>query len=369
MLHALDFFCGAGGLTRGFLDAGIKVVAGLDINAECKRTYEENNSPSKFIQCDLRKVTAADIRRHVGAIPRDQLVFAGCAPCQPFSKLNRTGVHNKTLLSDFGRLVADFKPAYVVIENVPGLVKIKGNSTYRRFVRRLQKLGYTLACGTLDAKYYGVPQNRRRWVVIGALGQAPALPVRTHGTASRPLQTVRHAISRFPRIAAGETLLSVPNHRAAEISKKNLQRLRATPKNGGSRTQWPEDLVLNCHADDYEGHSDVYGRMNWDQPAPALTCRCYSISNGRYGHPEQHRAISLREAASIQTFPDNFRFYGPSQREIGTQIGNAVPVRLARKLAETLLSLSRTRAVKADAVESLNALTVRNRVHRSKNRT
>lgn len=343
-LYAVDFFCGAGGLTRGFLDAGIKVVAGLDINGECKRTYEENNSPAKFVQCDLRQVSAADIRRYVKGIPSDRLVFAGCAPCQPFSKLNRSGVHNKTLLSDFGRLVAEFKPAYVVIENVPGLIKIKGNSTYRRFIKQLRDLGYNLASGILDAKHFGVPQNRRRWVVVGSLQRKPALPTSSHGTPARPFRTVRDAISRFPKLASGESILSVPNHRAAEISKRNLKRLRATPKNGGSRTAWPEDLVLDCHSDDYEGHSDVYGRMNWDQPAPTLTCRCYSISNGRYGHPEQHRAISLREAASIQTFPDSFSFYGLSQREIGAQIGNAVPVKLARTLAETILSLHRAEA-------------------------
>lgn len=347
MLYAIDFFCGAGGLTRGFLDAGIRVVAGLDINGECRRTYEENNSPARFVQCDLRKVTAADIRRYIGDIPRDQLVFAGCAPCQPFSKLNRSGVRNKTLLSDFGRLVAEFRPAYVVIENVPGLVKIRGNSTYRRFVRRLRKLRYNVACGVLDAKHYGVPQNRRRWVVVGALEVEPSLPDRTHGTKARRFRTVRDAIAKYPPIAAGESLHSIPNHKAAVVSPQNLKRLKATPKNGGSRTAWPDPLVLDCHADDYEGHSDVYGRMRWDQPAPALTCRCYSISNGRYGHPEQHRAISLREAASLQTFPDWFRFYGPSQREIGSQIGNAVPVRLARKLGDALLELHRrdTRAL------------------------
>ena len=173
MLYALDFFCGAGGLTRGFLDAGIRVVAGLDINGQCKRSYEENNAPAKFIQCDLRQATAADIRRYLKGIPNDRLVFAGCAPYQPFSKLNRTGVCNKTLLSDFGRMVAEFKPPYVVIENVPGLVKVRGNSTYRRFICQLQHLNYSLASGTLDAKCYGVPQNRRRWVVIGSLRREP----------------------------------------------------------------------------------------------------------------------------------------------------------------------------------------------------
>jgi DNA (cytosine-5)-methyltransferase 1 len=340
MLYAVDFFCGAGGLTRGFLDAGIKVLAGLDVNPLCQRSYEENNRPARFIPCDLREISAADIRRFVGDVPRDKLVFAGCAPCQPFSKLNREKEKDDTtLLGDFGRLVGEFLPGYVVIENVPGLVNVPGNSTYRRFTMKLESLGYKLACGSLDAKHYGVPQNRRRWVVIGTRKVEPFLPRRTHGEGLNPYATVRDAIAQFPPIKAGEGMLSVPNHRAASISAVNLRRLRATPVDGGGRSAWPKDLVLDCHDGDFTGHSDVYGRMHWDKPAPALTCRCYSISNGRYGHPEQHRAISFREAARLQSFPDNFVFYAPSQRELGAQVGNAVPVRLARRLAETILSL------------------------------
>lgn len=340
MLYALDFFCGAGGLTRGFLDAGIKVLAGLDINESCKRSYEINNKPARFVSCDLRKTSSDEIRRYLVGIPRDKLVFAGCAPCQPFSKINKhAGSRNRTLLAEFGRLVAEFMPAYVVIENVPGLVKVPGNSTYRRFIKALKLLNYEIKAGCLDAKYYGVPQTRRRWVVIGSRKAAPNLPARTHGTKRSPLRTVRDAIAHFPPIKAGEALISIPNHRAASITPLNLKRLKATPADGGRRTAWPKKLMLDCHADDYTGHSDVYGRMQWDAPAPALTCKCFSISNGRYGHPKQHRAISLREAASLQTFSQSFKFYGPSQSSIGAQIGNAVPVKLAKALAKTIIAL------------------------------
>lgn len=341
-MYALDFFCGAGGMTRGFLDAGIRVIAGLDNNAGCRRTYESNNRPAKFLACDLRDVRRRDLEGYLHDIPSDELVFAGCAPCQPFSKQRRTiDSRGKTLLLDFGRLVGDFLPGYVVIENVPGIAKIPGNSAYHRFVRLLRHLGYALADGIVDAKYFGVPQTRRRWVVIASRLATPSLPSPTHGPDIRPFVTVREAIAHYPALAAGEQSVTVPNHRAANISPQNLQRLRATPSDGGGRIQWPDELVLECHRGEYDGHSDVYGRMRWDAPAPALTCKCYSISNGRYGHPEQHRAISLREAARLQSFDDRFVFYGISQEDIGAQIGNAVPVRLACRLAQTVLDLHR----------------------------
>jgi DNA (cytosine-5)-methyltransferase 1 len=339
-MYALDFFCGAGGLTRGFLNAGIQVVAGLDVNEGCRRTYETNNKPAKFVACDLQSVRRKDLENYVRGIPTSELIFAGCAPCQPFSKQRREiDVRDKTLLSHFGRLVGEFLPGYVVIENVPGIVRIPGNSTYRRFTRLLEDFGYELSEGVLDAKFFGVPQTRRRWVVIASKLVKPVLPKPTHGVGTRPFVTVREAIAHYPKLAAGEQSVSVANHRAANIEPQNIRRLKATPPDGGGRRQWPKNLVLDCHTGDYEGHSDVYGRMRWDAPAPALTCKCFSISNGRYGHPEQHRAISLREAARLQSFDDSFVFYGSSQADIGAQIGNAVPVALAGRLAKTIQKL------------------------------
>ncbi len=341
-MFALDFFCGAGGLTRGFLNAGIHVVAGLDVNEGCRRTYETNNKPAKFLACDLQNVRPQDLEKYVRGIPTSELIFAGCAPCQPFSKQRREiDVRDKTLLSHFGRLVGEFLPGYVVIENVPGIVRIPGYSTYRRFTRLLEDFGYALAEGVVDAKFFGVPQTRRRWVVIASRLAKPDLPEPTHGVGSKPFVTVREAIAHYPKLAAGEQSASVPNHRAANIAPRNIRRLKATPPDGGGRRQWPKELVLDCHTGDYEGHSDVYGRMRWDAPAPALTCKCFSISNGRYGHPEQHRAISLREAARLQSFNDSFIFYGASQADIGVQIGNAVPVALAHRLAKTVQNLNR----------------------------
>lgn len=336
---ALDFFCGAGGLTRGFLNMGIEVRAGIDLNISCKRTYESNNRPARFIPGDLSILSGSDIAPLVDDIPRDELIFMGCAPCQPFSKQRReVSRDGGTLLERFGRLVDEFRPGYVIIENVPGIAKVRGNSTYKRFLKRLTNAGYKFADGKLDAKWFGVPQTRNRWVVIACRDVEPSLPEQTHGTGTTPFVTVRDAIRSYPRIRAGEQSVVVPNHRAAAISQTNLQRLSLTPPDGGGRMSWPEELVLECHRE-YEGHSDVYGRMRWDAPAPTLTCKCFSISNGRYGHPEQNRAISLREAAKLQSFADDYVFYGESQACIGAQIGNAVPVKMGEALARKLLQL------------------------------
>jgi DNA (cytosine-5)-methyltransferase 1 len=342
-MFALDFFCGAGGLTRGFLNSGVKVLAGFDMDEGCRRTYEENNPPAKFVPADIRDLTAKDLGPVLQNIPREQLVFAGCAPCQPFSKQRRVIGHkrDRTLLGAFGALAAECKPGFVIIENVPGIVKIPGNSTYRRFLKTLRRAGYRFAEGRLDAKWFGVPQTRRRWVMIAALAADPTLPEASHGPDRLPYRTVRDAIAGLPKIEAGSADPTIWNHRAAKLSEMNLKRIKATPRDGGQRTAWPKPLALPCHSDDYEGHTDVYGRMWWDVPAPALTCRCVSLSNGRYGHPEQHRAISLREAARLQSFEDDFVFYGTSQVAQAAQIGNAVPVKLAEALARQVLRLAK----------------------------
>jgi DNA (cytosine-5)-methyltransferase 1 len=340
MLKAIDFFCGAGGLTRGLLDAGINVVAGIDMNNCCRLTYEKNNKPAKFFHSDIQEVNLKVIRKLIGNASSEKLVFTGCAPCQPFSQQRKGGYYSseRTLLAHFGRLVAEVRPAYVVIENVRGIAKVRGNSTYTRFIKTLDENGYHYCEGLLDAKCFGVPQSRKRWVVIASRIAPPALPSETHGPDLKTkYRTVRHAISHFPKMEAGENHPRTPNHRTAILTDINIKRLMATPKNGGSRRDWPKYLQLPCHSGEYTGHPDVYGRLNWEHPAPTLTCRCYSISNGRYGHPEQNRAISLREAAALQSFPDDYVFYGNSQKDVGMQIGNAVPVLMAKALGKTII--------------------------------
>ena len=338
---AYDFFCGAGGLTRGLLDAGIQVVAGFDCDKGCRATYEHNNRGVRFVLADLKETDLVTLPVPLDSGQNEEVIFAACAPCQPFSPQHRGGADRSraTLLGAFGRLVGRFQPSYVLVENVPGIVRVPGFSTFRRFCRTLDDNDYTHVLDVLDAKQFGVAQNRRRLVLIASKHGRPSLPRPTHGTDLHPFKTVRQSISRFPAIVAGERDSDIPNHEAASISPLNLERLRHTPSDGGGRRAWPMRLRLQCHQGRHKGHTDVYGRMCWDSPAPALTSRCNSISNGRYGHPDQDRAISLREAAAIQSFPDGYEFFGGST-DIAKQIGNAVPVRLAKQLGKHIMRLA-----------------------------
>jgi DNA (cytosine-5)-methyltransferase 1 len=333
-VKALDFFCGAGGLTRGLMDSGIQVVAGIDADLSCRETYVRNNCGATFIHEDIGTFDAAKINELLGKFDPDDLLIAGCAPCQPFSnqrKVKQVDADNRRrrkadsrLLGELARIIGLVRPAHVLVENVPGLTKVPGFSTYRRFVRLLRTNGYEVDEGVLDAKHFGVPQSRRRFVLMASRTKSISLPQDTHGPGLLPYVTVRESISHLPPLEAGTGSTIIPNHVAAFLSPLNIERLQSTPKDGGDRRAWKEKLVLECHKKEYEGHTDVYGRMFWDRPAPTLTSKCNSLSNGRYGHPEQNRAITLREAASLQTFSDAYVFHG-FDRQIARQIGNAVP--------------------------------------------
>ncbi|MGI8908107.1 MAG: DNA cytosine methyltransferase [Candidatus Sumerlaeaceae bacterium] len=342
MLVAFDFFCGAGGLTRGLLDSGIKVLAGFDKEASCEESYKTNNGDAKFICTDICDITLGKlIKLNPDARNFRNVIFAGCAPCQPFSSHRRakTFTRDATLLLQFGRLVKAARPGWVLIENVPGMAKIKGFSAFRRFLATLASCDYEVDYGVLDAKQFGVPQTRRRLVLLASRHVPVTLPKPKFGPVLRPYRTVRQAITHFPQLPAGGACDEIPNHVASVITQLNLERLAATPIDGGTRAAWPAHLHLKCHSGGYAGHTDVYGRMAWDEPSPTLTGKCNSISNGRYGHPTQHRAISLREAAAIQSFPDGYQFFG-SMGEVATQIGNAVPVKLAHELGKHIIGLA-----------------------------
>jgi DNA (cytosine-5)-methyltransferase 1 len=345
---AIDLFCGAGGLTRGLRNAGMSVILGIDNNESCRLTYEHNNRPTEFLCSDLRSVDAKDIRQRLAGRAGVPLLLAGCAPCQPFSTYQRSSRSTdlSRLLREVARMTEELQPEWVCIENVPGLARVRGFSTYYRFKVALGRQGYKFIDGVIDAKWYGVPQNRRRLVLVASRVGVPSLPMPTHGKGKECYRTVRDAIGHLPKLTAGQRDPSVPNHGAADLAEVNLRRLRSTPRNGGGRMDWPESLALDCHKE-RTGHEDVYGRMRWDTPAPTLTCRCYSISNGRYGHPEQDRAISLREAASLQSFPEDYRFFGPSQKSIGEQIGNAVPVALAQAMGRHIMTLAGSEPLKS----------------------
>lgn len=337
-MNAVDFFCGGGGMTKGLRNAGIQVLFGVDLNPACQATYENNNH-IPYLNRDISQITGRQLLEEYPLLAdNDNLLLVGCAPCQPFSSQRHSNHEHIAinLLDEFGRVVEELMPAHVLIENVPGIEQ-RGARVFNRFIDRLTRLGFDYEYRILNAKNFGVPQNRRRLILIASRTIIPVFPEATHGDGLLPFVTVRDAIHAFPAIEAGQTNEEVANHRAAGLSATNLRRIIATPHDGGGRVDWPANLVLDCHANGHTGHTDVYGRMAWNNVSPTLTSKCFSISNGRFGHPEQNRAISLREAAALQSFPDDYVFEG-SMQEIGKQIGNAVPVLLAQRIGESLLA-------------------------------
>ena len=339
---AVDLFCGAGGLTRGFLDAGIRVKKGYDIDEKLKETYEQNNDGVDYHCMDVHEVNGESLLKDLD-LENNYFLLAGCAPCQPFSSINKS--ENKkdirtNLLLEFGRLVEETQPDFIIVENVPGL-KNKGKHILQQFEHVLKKLKYHYIYDTLNVKDFGVPQKRKRFILLASKHGNVALPSPTHGFDSpdkKPYVTVRETISKYPPITAGGKYSRVPNHRASNLSEKNKMRLKQVTKDGGSRTDWSKDLELECHKE-HCGHTDVYGRMSWDDVAPTLTCRCTSLSNGRFGHPTQTRAISVREAAALQTFRDDYIFYAP-MTVARKWVGNAVPVKFAKVFGDYLIEHS-----------------------------
>lgn len=340
-IEVYDFFCGGGGTSAGMQEAGLRLVLGIDIDSDAKKTFEKNFPEATFLHKDIRQVAVEDIDVHVERDGHSRLLFSCCAPCQPFSRQNKkreTKDSRARLLYEFGRFVEHYLPDFIFLENVPGVQNVERESgPFQDFVQLLRHLEYRLNYDVIDSQDYGVPQRRRRLVLIASRLGEIKFPPKTHGpsTNNPSYSTVWDCISDLPPIAAGETHPDLMNHRAAKLSEKNLRRIRATPA-GGGRLDWPKELVLECHSKEYKGHTDVYGRMHKDRPASGLTTRCISLSNGRFGHPEQDRAISVLEAASLQTFSRDFVFVG-SLNSMARQIGNAVPVTLARVFGQTFL--------------------------------
>lgn len=340
-LEAIDFFCGAGGVTCGFKQAGIDVLGGIDIDKTCRETYEKNNG-AKFLCVDISKLNVKILLKYFNIkIQQDNLIFVGCSPCQYFSNIKtdkQKASKGRLLLADFQGFIEYYRPGYVFIENVPGFEKKKG-SPLGKFKTFLLKRGYRCDDASLNAKYFGVPQNRRRYILLASrIVDSVSLPQPD----KRNVKTVREDIgdySIFSPLKAGGTDKTNFIHSAARLSDLNLKRIRQTPKDGGDRRSWKDnqELQLSCYIN-HQGHYDVYGRMHWDKPAPAITTRFPSYSNGRYGHPEQDRAISLREGATLQSFPSNYFFYSDSQGTIAKMIGNAVPPELARRIGESIIS-------------------------------
>ncbi len=338
-LKAVDFFCSIGGVSQGFREAGIDVLGGIDIDAACKETYEKNND-AKFLHADVSSLKKEKIATFFNIQKnQDDLIFVGCSPCQYYSniKTDKTkSCQTRLLLSDFQEFVDFYRPGYVFIENVPGLDR-GYDSPLSKFKKFLLQEGYVFDDGILNAKYYGVPQNRRRYVLLATrLKKEIKLPTPD----KKNIITVHDAIGNkkiYPRIEAGHIDNTEYLHSSAKLSDLNLERIANTEHNGGDRRTWPEYLKSESFKKS-NGHYDVYGRMFWDKPSPTITTRFNSYSNGRYGHPEQNRAISLREGATLQSFSTTYKFYSKNQSTIAKMIGNAVPPKMAKKIAEIFLN-------------------------------
>ncbi|MDH1548651.1 MULTISPECIES: DNA cytosine methyltransferase [Pseudomonas] len=332
-INVFDFFSGCGGTSCGFRNAGMNVRLGLDIDPDAAKTYRFNFPEAEFIEADIRALTP-DVLSKIMLGIEGKVLFSGCAPCQPFSKQNRfqsSDDPRRNLLSEFGRFVEFWLPDYVFVENVPGMQKdCLKSETFVSFTKLLDKLGYSYDAAVVQAASFGVPQTRSRLVLVAAKHETVSIPRATHGAGLAPFSTVRDWIEDLPPLAAGEANQSDPDHCAMNLSEINLQRIAHTLE-GGGRENWPEELLLNCHRN-YSGHSDVYGRLAWDRPASGLTTKCLSYSNGRFGHPNQMRGLSLREAASLQTFPRSYRFFGSLQSR-ARQVGNAVPPLMAESIS------------------------------------
>lgn len=339
-IKAVDLFCGAGGLTHGMQRAGIDVVAGYDVEESCRFAYEHNNR-AKFINQDVTTLRKEEVEAHLRGA--DYTLLAGCAPCQPFSTYSRTtnttGLKDKRwgLLNSFGRLVVEVRPDFVTMENVPGLVD---QPLFDDFLQRLAEAGYQCDYRVVFCPDYGMAQTRKRLMLVASLQKQVCLPESTH--TPDQYMTVADVIAKLPPLAAGQTHSDDPIHRASILSPINLKRIQASVP-GGSWLDWPEDLRASCHRKESgKTFPSVYGRMSWDEPSPTITTQCNGYGNGRFGHPEQDRAISLREAALLQSFPESYEFVPPGEkRSIGAlakMIGNAVPVRLGEIVGQSILA-------------------------------
>ncbi|HBI1381574.1 TPA: DNA cytosine methyltransferase, partial [Acinetobacter baumannii] len=306
-------------------------------------TYQANFPEALFYNVDIRELDEKELAKAFKEKNREKepLLFVACAPCQPFSTQNKSKSEDdirRTLLDETHRFISKLKPEYILVENVPGLQKIdkEKDGPYKRFITFLESKKYKITEFIAKSEEYGVPQKRKRFVLLASKSGKIEIPAKTHGEGLEPIKTVRDFIGEFPAIKAGEIHPDDLWHRSPTLNERNLVRIQNTPE-GGDRRHWPNHLINECHKA-HSGHMDVYGRMSWDKPAPTLTTRCYSYSNGRFGHPDtnQHRAISVREASRLQTFPQDFIFKG-SVVEASRQIGNAVPCEMAKQFGLSIL--------------------------------
>lgn len=340
-VEAIDLFCGVGGLTRGLIDAGVPVVAGYDNDPTCKFAYEKNNLVN-FYERDIKTLHGKELKTLYDQ--NSIKVLVGCAPCQPFSSMrSKLGIENTMdekygLLLEFGRVISELKPDIISMENVPQLMK---TDVYQEFIKIIEDNDYFHDEGVVYCPDYGISQTRRRFVLLASKLRKITLSSPQTTKPLDPPLTV-DVIGTLPPIAAGEVCDNDPLHRASKLSATNLIRIQAS-RPGGSWKDWPAALRCKCHQEKSgKTYGSVYGRLKWNQIGPTITTQFYSYGTGRFGHPSQDRALSLREGAMFQTFPKNYDFIDPSVpfsfRRIARHIGNAVPVRLGEVIGNSILN-------------------------------
>ena len=335
---AVDLFCGAGGLSYGLQMAGIKIAAGIDIDESCKYPFERNVR-SRFFEMDISELDP----EFIDSLFADSgaKIVAGCAPCQPFSSCSNGKPSSKNrarwgLLYSFGKVIRRVRPEIVTMENVP---QIKNHRVFDDFLSTLKKSGYHCSYSTIHCEKYGVPQTRRRMVLLASrLGKIEiSPPENTDRTA-----TVQSAIGSMEEISAGAASKNDPLHRSSNLSDINMRRVKES-RPGGTWMDWTKGLQAPCHQRSTgRSYLNVYGRMEWRSPAPTITTEFYGFGSGRFGHPEQDRALSLREGSLLQTFPKDYEFVphgGPiCFKRIARMVGNAVPVKIGKVIGETIMS-------------------------------
>ena len=344
-LTVVEAYSGGGALSRGLFDAGFNVIGAIELDPHAFGTYKANHPSVKCLNQDIRSVNGKELMDLVGC--RNIDLLAGCPPCQGFTSL--TSKYKKEdprngLIQEMSRLVKELKPQAVMIENVPGLAT-KGENLYSSFLYNLRGMNYVVNEAVLDAVDFGVPQFRKRIVVLAGLGFKIEMPHPTHSkngvNGKKPWVTVRDTIGMInepPKVLEDANKSGTPQdfdwHVIRQLSPINIERIKAA-KPGKSRTGIPESLRPDCHKGNYKGFSNVYGRMCWDEPSPTITGGCTTLSKGRFGHPEADRTISVREAALLQSFPKDYIFNTPYMEHVCNIIGNALPPLFARQLAES----------------------------------
>lgn len=336
----IDSFCGAGGLGLGLQKAGFKILLSFDIDSKCIESFKANNKyfHHPAVTADISDMLNASLLKKCRLKRGELFLLAGGPPCQGFSVQRRGSDidERNDLILKYGKLVNELYPYYFVMENVTGIAGKRGKTILQQLIENVEELGYHVYVNLLDAQDYGVPQRRKRYIIIGerkdiASNYEPPKPLKIH-------KTVRDTIGNLPVPPSdGTDHPDISLHRRDKLSTLNLKRINAL-KEGQGRDNLPEELLANCHKIDSSviGYRNVYGRMTWDEVAPTITARFDSFTRGKFGHPEQPRSISLREGALLQTFPSDFLFSG-NKVDIARQIGNAVPPLLAEYIGRSII--------------------------------